>query len=234
VTGAASGATPDAGRDPVWTAVDDYLEALQPADEALAAAQADADAAGLPPIQVTPVQGRMLNFLTRVAGANRALEVGTLAGVSTIWIARGLTGPGAHMTTLEIDPHHAAVARANLSRAGLEGVVEVRVGPAAHSLAALVTAGVEPFDIVFIDADKPSGPAYLQAALQLSHPGTVIVVDNVVRRGGLVDRTSTEERNRGARAVIEAAAADARLSSTVVQTVGRKGHDGFLLVRVDR
>lgn len=234
MTGAASGGAANASNDPTWTAVDDYLEDLQPTEEVLLRAQAAADAAGLPPIQVTPVQGRMLGFLTRVVGARRALEVGTLAGVSTIWIARGLTGPDMHMTTLELDPQHAAVARANLALAGLDEVVEVRVGPAAHSLAALVADGVEPFDIVFIDADKPSNPAYLRAALQLSHPGTVIVVDNVVRQGGLADRTSTDERNRGARAVIEAAAVDAGLISTVVQTVGRKGHDGFLLIRVER
>lgn len=219
--------------DPVWTAVDDYLDSLQPVDEAFVAAQAAADAAGLPPIQVTSVQGRLLSFLAQVVGARRALEVGTLGGVSTIWIARGLAGPGAHMTTLEIDPHHAAAARANVARAGLSGVVEVVVGPAADSLARLAADGVEPFDIVFIDADKPSNAAYLRAALQLSRPGTVIVVDNVVRQGGLADATSTDERNKGARAVIEAASANAGLTATVVQTVGRKGYDGMLLVRVE-
>src|SRR5665647_2006078 len=149
MSGSISGGRPE----PVWTAVDDYLEALFPEDEVLLAAQAAADGAGMPTIQVAPMQGRLLQVLTQAAGARRALEVGTLAGVSTIWIARGLTGPDAHLTTLEVDPRHAEVARANLARAGLADVVDVRVGPGVDSLAALADEGVQPFDLVFIDAD---------------------------------------------------------------------------------
>ncbi len=227
MSGSISGGRPER----VWTAVDDYLEGLFPEDEVLLAAQAAADAAGMPAIQVSPMQGRLLQVLTQAVGARRALEVGTLAGVSTIWIARGLTGPDAHVTTLEVEARHAEVARANLARAGLADVVDVRVGPGVDSLAALVDEGVQPFDLVFIDADKPSNTAYLQAGLRLSHPGTVIVVDNVVRQGAVADADSADPRILGSRAVIEAVAADPRLTASVVQTVGSKGYDGFLLIR---
>ncbi|HEY3439069.1 MAG TPA: O-methyltransferase [Actinotalea sp.] len=215
-----------------WAAVDSYVSVLVDEDGALRRANAAAAAAGLPAIQVSAAQGRLLRLLAEVQGAARVLEVGTLAGYSTIWLARGLRGDGRHVTTLEIDPRHAAVAEENLRRAGLADVVEVLVGPAAVSLAALVDAGVEPFDLVFIDADKPSNSAYLGWALRLTRPGAVIVVDNVVRAGAVADAGSPDERDQGARAVIEAAAADPTLSGTVIQTVGAKGYDGFMVIRV--
>lgn len=225
---AGSGGIPE----PVWVAVDDYLESVLPQDAAVVAAQVAADAAGLPPIQVSGMQGRLLQVLALSIGARRVLEVGTLAGVSAIWLARGLTGPGAHITTLEVDARHADVARANVTAAGLAEVIDVRLGRGADTLAALADSGVEPFDLVFIDADKPSNPAYLAAAIELSHPGTLIVVDNVVRRGTVASAVTDDASAAGARAVIAAAAADHRLDVTVLQTVGSKGHDGFLLARV--
>lgn len=215
-----------------WTAVDDYLEQLCPLDDALAAALVAADAAGLPSIQVSSTQGRFLQLLAQLGGAHRALEVGTLGGFSAIWIARGLTGGDRHLTTLELDPRHAAVARANLERAGLADVVRVRVGPAADSLAALASEGAAPFDLVFIDADKPSNVLYLDWALRLVRPGAVIVVDNVIRNGAVADAASDDERVLGSRAVIQRVAGDPRLAATAIQTVGAKGYDGFLLVRV--
>lgn len=215
----------------VWTAVDDYLAPLVAEDDALREANAAAEAAGLPAIQVSAPQGRLLSLLARVHGARRALEVGTLAGYSTIWLARGLTGPDRHVTTIELDPRHAEVARANVARAGLGDVVDVRVGRGVDVLAQLEAEGVAPFDLVFIDADKPSNTAYLEAALRLTGPGAVLVVDNVVREGALANPATTDERVLGARAVVERVAADPSLEGTVIQTVGAKGYDGFLLVR---
>jgi len=212
--------------------VDAWLEAVLGPDPAIERAQRAADDAGLPPIQVSGPQGRLLQLLARSIGARRALEVGTLAGVSAIWIARGLSGPGARLTTLEVDPRHASVARENIAAAGLADVVEVLVGDARTTLAELVAAGVAPFDLVFIDADKPSNPAYLAAALTLTRPGSVIIVDNVVRRGAVADPPARDAAAAGSRAVIEAAAADPRLETTVIQTVGAKGHDGMLVARV--
>lgn len=212
--------------------VDAWLEEVLPTDEAVRRAQAAADAAGLPSIQVSAMQGRLLQLLALSAGARRALEVGTLAGVSAIWIARGLTGAEAHLTTLEIDPAHAAVARQNLAAAGLADVVDVRLGDARASLQALRDEAVPPFDLVFIDADKPSNPAYLAAALELTRPGSLIVVDNVVRGGAVAVARSEDDRVVGSRRVIEAVAAEPRLEATVLQTVGSKGHDGFLVARV--
>lgn len=214
-----------------WDAVDTYLEDVVGQDEVLREANRTAHDAGLPAIQVSAAQGKMLHLLAQVHGARRALEIGTLGGYSTIWLARGLTGPAAHVTTVELDPRHAEVARANLDRAGLSDVVEVRVGRGVEVLAALVAEQVEPFDLVFIDADKPSNVAYLEAALHLTRPGAVIVVDNVVRAGALADLTSDDERVLGSRAVVERVARDPHLSGTVIQTVGSKGYDGFLLVR---
>lgn len=215
-----------------WTAVDQYLDQLCDEDDALREAQAAADAAGLPDIAVSTTQGRLLELLGRMTGARRALEVGTLAGVSTLWLARGLAGPERHVTTLELDPAHAAVARSNLERAGLGDLVDIRVGPAAESLASLAAEKVEPFDLVFIDADKPSNPVYLELALALSRAGTVLVVDNVVRQGAVADAASEDPRVQGSRAVIEAAARHPRLVATALQTVGRKGYDGMLIARV--
>lgn len=219
-----------------WEAVDTYVADLVAEDDVLAAANSAAAEAGLPPIQVSAAQGRLLQLLAQVQGARRILEVGTLAGYSTIWLARGLVGnPAARcLTTLEVDPRHAAVAEGNLRRAGLQDVVEVLVGPAADTLRALVADGAEPYDMVFIDADKPSNRHYVERALELTRPGSVIVVDNVVRAGAVADADSTDERVQGSRAVIDLAAADPRVEGTVLQTVGSKGYDGFLLPRVVR
>ncbi len=214
-----------------WRAVDDYLAPLVAEDDALRAANEAAASAGLPPIQVSAPQGRLLSLLARLHGARRALEVGTLAGYSTIWLARGLAGPDRHVTTVELDPRHAEVARANLARAGLADVVDVRVGRGVDVLAALADEGVAPYDIVFIDADKPSNTAYLEASLRLTRPGALLLVDNVVRGGAIADGTAADERVAGSRAVVERVAGDPTLEGTVIQTVGSKGYDGFLLVR---
>lgn len=214
-----------------WSDVDAYVSGLSPEDEALMAANRAAAEAGLPAIQVSAPQGKLLQLLAQVHGAQRALEVGTLAGYSAIWLARGLTGDQPHLTTLEIDPAHADVARANIARAGLSDVVEVVLGAATDSLRRLVEDGTEPFDLVFIDADKPGNVTYLEWALRLTRPGAVIVVDNVVRAGAVADPASRDDRVLGSRAVIDRVAGDTDLSGTVIQTVGTKGYDGFLLVR---
>lgn len=215
-----------------WTAVDAYFSAaLVPEDEALTAALKDSDAAGLPQINVTPNQGKLLHLLARVRGARRILEIGTLGGYSTIWLARALPA-GGRLVTLEYSPKHAEVARGNLERAGLGEVVEVRVGPAAGSLARLAEEGTEPFDFVFIDADKINNPVYLEWSLRLTRPGSVIVCDNVVRGGAVADPGSDDPSVRGTRRFIELAAAEPRLDATAVQTVGTKGWDGFALALV--
>jgi predicted O-methyltransferase YrrM len=212
----------------IWSAVDEWVEArFVPEEPALEGALAAADAAGLPAIAVSPAQGRLLQLLVAVSGARRVLEIGTLAGYSTIWLARGMLD-GGRVTTLEIDPKHAEIARANLEAAGLADVVDVRLGPASETLAGLTEA----YDFVFIDADKPSTPAYFAEAVRLSHPGTVIVVDNVVRKGAVADSASTDPNVRGIQEFAELVAADPRLRGTAIQTVGRKGYDGFALVVV--
>lgn len=211
-----------------WNLVDEWIESrFVPEDSPLEGALAASTAAGLPEIAVSAAQGRLLELLVGMAGARSVLEVGTLGGYSTIWLARGLPRDG-RLLTLELDPHHAEVARSNLTEAGLADRVEVRVGPAADSLAELD----EPFDFVFIDADKPSTPSYFTAALRLSHPGTVIVVDNVVRRGEVVDPAAADANSRGIREFADLVAHEPRVKATAVQTVGRKGHDGFALVVV--
>jgi predicted O-methyltransferase YrrM len=201
-----------------WTAVDDYSDAaLVPADPTLdAALQAIADA-GLPEISVSPAQGKLLNLLALGQGARRILEIGTLGGYSAIWLARALPS-GGRLITLEADPRHAEVARANLASAGLGDVSEVRVGQA--------------LDTLFIDADKPSYADYLAWSVRLSRPGTMIVADNVVRGGAVIDAGSRNASVRGVRRFIEALAAEPRVGATVVQTVGRKGYDGFALAVV--
>ena len=215
-----------------WTAVDGYLtDLLAPADPALTSALADGAAAGLPAIEVTPVQGKLLHLLARIQGARRILEIGTLGGYSTIWLARALP-KGGRLVTLEIDAKHAAVARANIARAGLSEIVEIRVGRALDSLAQLLAEGAGPFDLVFIDADKPSNAEYLAAALELARPGAVIIVDNVVRDGQIVDAGSRDPNVQGSRRFLEALAAEPRVEATAVQTVGAKGYDGFALARV--
>ena len=208
-----------------WERVDDYLAtALLPADPALDGALAASAAAGLPAIQVSATQGALLMLLARLAGARRILEIGTLGGYSTLWLARGLA-PGGQVVTLEVDPRHAEVARASLAAAGLAEVVDVRLGAALETLPGLEEA--EAFDMVFIDADKENGAEYVRWALRLTRPGALVVVDNVVREGAVADAGSTDPRVQGTRRVIELLAGEPRLSSTVVQTVGTKGYDGF-------
>jgi predicted O-methyltransferase YrrM len=214
------------------TRVDEYLGGvLVPSDTILdAAVQAGLDA-GMPQIQVSPVQGKFLYLLAQIQGARRILEVGTLAGYSTIWLARALP-PDGRLISLELSPRHAEVARANLRRAGLDSVAEVRVGPAVDLLSALAEENGEPFDLVFIDADKEHNPEYVAGALRMSRPGTVIVVDNVVRHGAVVDATSSDPGVRGTRRMFELIAAEPRLEATALQTVGLKGYDGFAILRV--
>ena len=215
--------------DPVWTAVDDYIaDHLIGHDDALEAALAANAAGGLPAIDVSTAQGKMLHLLARMAGARRILEVGTLGGYSTIWLARALPDEG-RLVTLELEPHHAEVARSNIARAGFAEKVDLRVGPAIESLNAMIAVGEGPFDFIFIDADKPGNVAYLRAAIALGRPGTTIVVDNVVREGGVLDADSDDERIQGTRALFAAVAAEPQLSATAVQTVGAKKWDGFLL-----
>jgi predicted O-methyltransferase YrrM len=216
-----------------WSAVDDYIAGhLLGDDPALDAALAANAAAGLPAIDVSAVQGKMLHLLARGTGARRILEVGTLGGYSTIWLARALP-EGGRLVTLELDPHHAEVARANLANAGVADKVEVCVGPAVQTLEAMIAAGEAPFDFIFVDADKEGYPAYLRAAMQLSRRGTMLVFDNVVREGGILDPDHADPRVQGTRALFEVMAAEPRLSATAVQTVGAKKWDGFALAIVD-
>jgi predicted O-methyltransferase YrrM len=215
-----------------WTAVDAYFTGLlAPRDPVLDAALADAVAAGLPAHEVTAGQGKLLHLLARLQGARRILEIGTLAGYSTIWLARALP-PGGRLVTLEANPAHAAVARANLARAGFDGIVELREGRAADSLRQLAEAGAAPFDLVFIDADKPSNPEYLNWALTLTRRGSLIIGDNVVRGGKVADPDSDDANVQGVRRFLEMLAADPRLDATALQTVGSKGWDGFALALV--
>ncbi|WP_213931370.1 O-methyltransferase [Rhodococcus sp. B50] len=211
-----------------WNATDDYLADLLVGDDpALTAALAANAAAELPPIDVAAVQGKFLHLLARIRGARRVLEIGTLGGYSTIWLARAV-GESGHVTTLEYEPRHAEVARANLDRAGVGDRVDIRVGAALDTLPELEG----PFDLVFIDADKENNSNYVREALRLSRPGTVIVVDNVVRAGGIADPDSDDERVRASRDVLELLAGEPRLDATALQTVGTKGWDGFALAVV--
>jgi predicted O-methyltransferase YrrM len=216
----------------IWTKVDKYLVAqLAPADDALTSALEASDAAGLPQINVAPNQGKLLTLLAKMMRATRILEIGTLGGYSTIWLARSLPSNGT-LVSLELEAHHADVARANLERAGLDSLVEVIVGPATASLQQLIDGGTEPFDFIFIDADKEGYPEYLALSLQLARAGTVIVADNVVRDGEVIDAGSSDSRVHGVRAFLEEAAANSNLDGTAVQTVGSKGYDGFALLLV--
>jgi len=217
---------------PIWTEVDNYLtETLIPADPILEAALAANAAAGLPSIDVSPTQGKWLHLLAKIKGATRILEIGTLGGYSTIWLARALP-PGGRLITLEFNPRHAAVAEQNIARAGLSHLVEIRIGAAADSLAQLHTEDPTPFDLIFIDADKPNNPAYLEWALKFSRKGTLIVIDNVIRDGKIADPTSTEPAITGTRTMFEMLAANPRLQGTALQTVGSKGYDGFAIALV--
>ena len=212
-----------------WREVDEYLVShLLAEDEALDEALARSEAAGLPRINVAANQGKLLELLSKIQGSRRILEIGTLGGYSTIWLARSLP-EGGTLLSLELEAGNADVARANIERAGLESLVEVRVGPAAKSLRELVAAGSEPFDFIFIDADKESYPEYLELSVQLSRTGTVIVADNVVREGEVINPDSLDSRVQGIRQFLDAAAKNDRLDGTAVQTVGAKGYDGFAL-----
>lgn len=213
----------------LWNAVDDYLaQTLIEPDEALEQALRASAEAGLPPIAVSPMQGKLLALLVRIHGARRVLELGTLGGYSTIWLARALPASG-RLISLELQEAYAAVARGNVARAGLADRVEIRVGPAIDSLRALREEGGEPFDFVFIDADKRSTPEYFAAVLELAAPGAVIVTDNVVRDGAVADPTNADPHIVGIRRFMAMLAAEPRVSATAIQTVGAKGHDGFTL-----
>jgi len=215
-----------------WTRVDEYVTNLMlPHDAPLEAALAAGHAAGLPAINVAPNQGKFLSLLAQVQGAKRILEIGTLAGYSTIWLARALPSDG-RLVSLELSPKHAQVAQANIERAGLASLVEIRVGRALDSLASLVSEGAPSFDFVFIDADKQSIPDYFSWSLKLTHPGSVIVVDNVVRKGAVLDAASADPNVQGVRRFNELVSRTPSVSATTVQTVGSKGYDGFALLRV--
>ncbi|MGW5367439.1 O-methyltransferase [Streptomyces sp. NPDC004009] len=216
----------------LWDDVDFYFSShLAPEDDALQAALRDSEVAGLPHISVTAVQGKFLQLLAEIQGARTILEIGTLGGYSTIWLARALPADG-RLISLEYSAKHAEVATRNIARAGLERIAEVRVGPALESLPKLADENPAPFDLVFIDADKPNNPHYVEWALRLSRTGSLIVLDNVVRGGRVVDADSREPDIVGTREAIELIAAHPRLSGTAVQTVGSKGYDGFAVARV--
>src|ERR1700744_659227 len=214
-----------------WRSVDSYFsDTLVSEDEALVIAREASGQTTMPHAEVSPNQGKLLGLPCQITGAARVLEFGTLAGYSTIWLARAV-GPRGYVTTLEVEEQNAAVARKNLARAGVGGRVDVRVGPAPDPARKLIADGEQPYDFVFIDADKPNNPAYLKAALALSHEGSVIVIDNVVRGGAVIDSSSTDDRVQGVRAVLADIAQNPLLDATAVQTVGLKGWDGCLIIR---
>ena len=215
-----------------WTAVDRYLTDLfvQP-DPALEAALQASAAAGLPPIHVSPNQGKLLFLLAQVQAARNILEIGTLGGYSTVWLARALPGNG-RLITLELDEKFAAVARANIARAGLADVVELRLGRALETLPQLAAEGRGPFDLIFIDADKATYPDYFKWALKLSRRGSLIIADNIVRKGAVADAASSDPNVQGVRRFNELLAAEPRVSATAIQTVGSKGYDGFAIALV--
>jgi len=216
----------------IWSQVDAYIaDKLVGADDPVAALAANA-AAGLRPMDVSPAQGKFLSLLVRMTGARRVLEVGTLGGYSTIWMARALP-EGGELVTLEYEPHHAEVATRNIAAAGLSERVTIHVGAAAETLPVIAAASPQPFDLVFIDADKPSNTIYLDWAIKLSRPGTVIVLDNVVRDGRVIDGTSVDPSVVGTRAAFDMISTHPRLSASALQTVGAKGWDGFAIMIVD-
>jgi predicted O-methyltransferase YrrM len=219
-------------RQETWTAVDRYMvESLIPSDPILEAVLQANAAAGLPAHDVAPNQGKLLYLLAKIHGAKRILEIGTLGAYSTIWLGRALPEDG-FLVTLEREAKHAAVATANLERAALPCQVDLRVGPALDSLEQLVREGAAPFDLIFIDADKPNNPAYLEWSMRLARVGTIIVGDNVVRDGAVIDARSGYERVQGVREFFAMMSGDARLDATALQTVGSKGYDGFTLAVV--
>jgi predicted O-methyltransferase YrrM len=216
----------------LWTAVDAYIcDLLVPSDHALDEALETSAAAGLPAIQVAPNQGKLLHLLARIIGARRILEIGTLGGYSTIWLARALP-PEGRLITLEADPKHAEVARANFRRAGVDRQIDLRLGLALDALKQISLEGLEPFDLVFIDADKANIPAYFSFALDLTRRGGLIIVDNVIRNGKIVDANSADPDIQGIRRFNELVAREPRVSATAIQTVGAKGYDGFALALV--
>src|SRR2546425_1291779 len=210
-----------------WTKVDSYLNRLfAPSDPALETTLKTSKTAGLPAISVTANQGKLLHLLARAQRAKKILEIGTLGGYSTIWLARALPQNG-HLVTLEADPKHAKVAKANIARAGLGKIVELRLGNARETLPLLVAKKQGPFDLIFIDADKPGYPIYLEWSLKLSHPGTLIIADNVVREGKVIEPSRKDPNVQGIRKFNKLLSTDARLSATAIQMVGSKGWDGF-------
>ena len=215
-----------------WTAVDDFLaEHCLPPDPLLAEVISESAAAGLPSIQVSPNFGQFLQLLSQMVQARRVLEIGTLGAYSTIWLARSLP-PEGRLITLEIEPAHAEVARMNIDRAGLGEMVEVRLGPALESLSQLAEEGAGPFDLTFIDADKATTPEYFDRAVRLSRPGSVIVVDNVVRKGGILDAATDDPSLLGVRRFFSRVRKDGRVRVSALQTVGIKGYDGFAIALV--
>ncbi len=216
----------------LWTAVDEYItRMLVPPDKVLDAALEASSAAGLPAIQVTPNQGKLLHVLARLQGARRILEIGTLGGYSTIWRARALPADG-RLITLDADPRYADVARANISRAGLDAMVDLRVGRALETLPRIAAGDGGAFDLIFIDADKQSIPEYFKFARKLSQRGSLIVVDNIVRDGRVIDAASHDPDIQGIRRFNEMLATEPGICATAIQTVGAKGHDGFAIVLV--
>lgn len=216
----------------LWAKVDDYINEIAIApDAALEAASAAAVRAQLPPISVTPAHGKLLHLLARAQGAKRILEIGTLAGYSTIWLARAVL-PAGQVISLESNEMHAQIARENMLRAGLSGRVEIRVGAALDTLPRLATEKQRPFDFTFIDADRTYLAEYFDWAVKLSHPGSVIIVDNVVRKGAVIDSSSEDANVKGVRRFNDRLKIDARVSATMVQTVGAKGYDGFAMALV--
>jgi predicted O-methyltransferase YrrM len=212
-----------------WTAVEGYIgRTLVKEDRALADALADSKAAGLPGIQVTPNLGKLLMLFARIVGARKILEIGTLGGYSTIWLARGLP-PGGRLVTLEIDTKNIEVARKNLTRAAVADKVEIVAGAALQTLPRLSQSGAEPFDLIFIDADKENTAEYVEWSLKLSRPGTVIIVDNVVRDGKIIDMSGGDGQTRGMRRFYEMMAGDSRIDMTAIQTVSSKRYDGFAI-----
>jgi len=217
----------------LWANVDRYIaDLLVPSDKSLDEALKASAAAELPPINVSPTQGKLLMLIAQIQGATSILEIGTLGGYSTIWLARGLPRDGGHLITLEVDAKHAQVARGNIARAGFAERVELILGKAIDSLGQLAANSRGPFDLIFIDADKASLPEYFQASLKLSRAGTVIIIDNVIRDGKVIDAASTDKDIQGVRRMNEMLAAEKRVSATAIQTVGSKGYDGFAIVRV--
>ncbi len=217
----------------LWTEVDAYIkEKMVPDDHVLTAAQQNGIDAGLPAIAVSPTQGKLLYLLARMCRARNILEIGTLAGYSTIWLARALPA-GGHVVTLEMDPKHAEVSRKNFALAGLDKIIELRLGKALDSLPRVAAEGRGPFDLIFIDADKTNIPGYFEWSLKLSRPGSVIVVDNIIRDGKVIDASSKDPNIQGVRQFNEMLKSETRVSATEVQTVGEKGYDGFALLIVN-